>query len=182
MSRLKEIYSKDILPKLKETLGKNNYLALPKLTKITVAVGLGDALERKDQKIIEVAKETVLKITGQQPVETKAKKAIAGFKIRKGQIVGLKVTLRRDKMYDFIDKLINIALPRKRDFKGIPLSSADEGGNLSIGIKEQAIFPEIDAQVIEKNHGLEITISSDAKNKEEGLKFFKILGIPFKDK
>jgi len=179
MSRLKENYSKDILPKLQEALGKKNILALPKLKRITVAVGLGDAIERKDQKIIETAKDTLFKITGQRSVETKAKKAIAGFKIRQGQVVGLKVTLRREKMYDFIDKLINVALPRKRDFKGISLSSVDNGGNLSIGFKEQTIFPEIDSQTIDKIHGLQITISTDAKNKEEGTKLFKTLGIPF---
>jgi len=182
MSKLKEIYQKEIIPKLQTALNKKNILSLPKLVKVTLNIGLGDAIERKDPKITEAAKETLFKITGQKPVETKAKKAIAGFKIREGQIVGLKVTLRRHKMYDFIDKLINITLPRRRDFRGLDSDGVDAMGNLSIGIKDQVIFPEINPQNIDKTHGLQITISTDAGNKENGILFFKLLGIPFKEK
>lgn len=180
MSRLKDIYQKEIIPKLQTSLKEKNILALPKLIKVTLNIGLGDAIERKDPKITEVAKETIYKISGQKPVETKAKKAISGFKIRDGQVVGLKVTLRRDKMYDFIDKLINVTLPRRRDFRGLDSSLVDAKGNLSIGIKEQVIFPEINSQNIERTHGLQVTISTNAGNREKGLLLFKNLGIPFK--
>jgi large subunit ribosomal protein L5 len=180
MSRLKEIYQKETAPKLKISLKEKNILAVPKLIKVTLNIGLGDAIERKDPKITEVAKETLFKISGQKPVETKAKKAISGFKIRDGQIVGLKVTLRSSKMYDFIDKLINSTLPRRRDFRGLDSSSVDAMGNFSLGIKEQVIFPEINSQSIEKTHGLQITISTNASNRERGLLLFKSLGFPFK--
>jgi large subunit ribosomal protein L5 len=180
MSRLKEIYQKEIIPKLQTSLNQKNILALPKIVKVTLNIGLGDAIERKDPKIAEVAKETLFQISGQKPVETKAKKAISGFKIRQGQVIGLKVTLRSQKMYDFIDKLINITLPRRRDFRGLDSAGVDDRGNFSLGLREQVIFPEINSQHIEKTHGLQITISTNAGNREKGLLLFKALGIPFK--
>lgn len=180
MSRLHDYYKKEIIPKMREMFGYKNNLATPKIEKITINIGLGDALERKDPKITEVAKETILKITGQKPVETKSKKSIAGFKIREGLVVGLKVTLRKNKMYDFLDKLINVTIPRTRDFRGIDSSSIDQRGNLSLGFREQPVFPEINSQAIEKIHGLQITISSSTLSKEEGLALFKFFGFPFK--
>jgi len=182
MSRLNELYKKEIIQKMKEIFGYKNDLAVPKIEKVTINVGLGEALKKKDPKIVEAAKNTIIKITGQNPIETKAKKSISGFKIRKGQVVGLKVTLRKEKMYDFIDKLINITIPRTRDFRGIPLSSLDKKGNLSLGFKEQLIFPEISPQEVEKIHGLGIVITTTAKNKEEGLTLLKLFGFPFKEK
>lgn len=180
MSRLKEIYKKEIIPKMKEIFGYKNDLAVPKLEKVVINVGLGEALKKKDPKIIEEAKNTLIKITGQIPVETKAKKSISGFKIRKGQVVGLKVTLRREKMYDFVDKLINFVLPRTRDFRGISQKSLDEKGDLSLGFREQFAFPEINPQEVEKIHGLGIVIVTNAKTKEEGLTLLKLFGFPFK--
>lgn len=180
MSRLHEYYKKEIIPKMRELFGYKNDLAVPRIEKITINIGLGDALKKKDPKIIEVAKETIFKITGQIPVETKAKKSISGFKIRKGLVVGLKVTLRKNKMYDFLDKLINVALPRTRDFKGIDPNSVDAKGNLSLGFKEQVVFPEINPQTIEKIHGLEITITTNAGNQEKGKALLKLFGFPFK--
>ncbi len=180
MSRLKEYYKKEVIPKMKEIFGYKNDLAVPKIEKIVLNIGLGDALKKKDPKIIESAKETLIKITGQKPIETKAKKSISGFKIKKGQIVGLKVTLRKEKMYDFLDKLINVVLPRTRDFRGIPLTSLDSKGNLSLGLKEQLAFPEITAEAIEKIHGLEITIVTTAKDKEKGMTLLKLFGLPFR--
>lgn len=182
MSRLKEIYQKEIIPKMKEIFGYKNDLAVPRLEKILVNIGLGEALKKKDPKIIEAAKQTCLKITGQRPIETKSKKSISGFKIRIDQIVGLKVTLRREKMYDFLDKLINITLPRTRDFKGIPLTSIDKQGNLSLGFKEQLVFPEVLPESVEKIHGLEVTIVTTAQNQEKGLTLLKLFGLPFKEK
>lgn len=182
MNRLKEIYKKEIIPKMKENFGYKNDLAVPKIEKVTINIGLGEALKKKDPKITEAAKNTILKITGQVPVETRAKKSISGFKIRKDQVIGLKVTLRKQKMYDFIDKLINVTIPRTRDFRGITQNSLDKKGNLSLGFKEQFIFPEINPQEVEKIHGLGVVITTTAKNKEEGLTLLKLFGFPFKDK
>jgi len=182
MSRLKELYKKEVIPKMKEIFGYKNDLAVPKLEKITLNIGLGEAIKRNDPKQIETAKQTCLKITGQKPTETKAKKSISGFKIRKGQVVGLKATLRGEKMYDFLDKLINVTLPRSRDFRGIPLTSFDERGNLSLGFREQLIFPEISPEAVEKIHGLEITIITTARDREKGLTLLKLFGLPFREK
>lgn len=180
MNRLQEHYKKEVIPKMKELFNYKNDLAVPRLKSVTINVGLGDAIKKKDPKITDVAKETIIKITGQKPVETKAKTSIAGFKIRKGLVVGLKTTLRKNKMYDFVDKLINISIPRTRDFRGIKTTSVDQTGNLSVGFKEQLIFPEINSQSVEKIHGLEIAITTTAQNKEEGTAFLKLLGFPFK--
>jgi large subunit ribosomal protein L5 len=176
MSRLKELYQKDVIPKMKEKFGFKNDLAVPRLEKIVVNVGIKS---ETDPKFHEVMKDTLAVITGQKPIETKAKKAIAGFKIKKGQKIGLKVTLRGDRMYDFLDKLINIVLPRTRDFKGV--SSAFDGrGNLSMGFKEQIAFPEIE-EGTDKTFGLEITISTNAKKDQEAKELLRFLGMPFKE-
>ncbi|MFN3301539.1 MAG: 50S ribosomal protein L5 [Patescibacteria group bacterium] len=180
MSRLKEFYKKEIIPKMKEIFNYKNDLAVPKIEKITLNIGVGKA--SNDLKIIEEAKNTLIKITGQIPIATKAKKSIAGFKVKKGKIVGFKVTLRGERMYDFLDKLINVVIPRTRDFRGLPISSLDKEGNLSIGFREQLVFPEINPQEIEKIHGLEVTITTNTRNKNESLTLLKLFGFPFKEK
>ncbi len=177
---LKEKYNKEVVPKLKEKFGYKNNLAVPKMFKATINIGLGSGL--KDSNYIELVEKNLTKISGQKPVSVKARKSISGFKIREGMIVGMMVTLRKDRMYDFIDKLINISLPRVRDFRGISPKGVDQGGNLSIGIKEHTIFPEIKMDDVERIHGLQVVISTTANNKEEGLEMFKLLGFPFKKK
>lgn len=178
MSELKKIYKEKVIPKLKEEFGYKNNLAVPAIEKVVVNVGIGKGL--KDSKYTEAVEETLVKITGQQPVKTKAKKAISAFKIREGMVVGMKVTLHGQMMYDFIDKLVNVTLPRVRDFRGLSPKSVDQKGNFSIGFKENTAFPEIQPDEIEKMHGLEVAIHTTAKTKEEGLALLKYLGFPFK--
>ncbi len=180
MSRLKEKYLKEIVPALKEKFGYKNNLAVPKLEKVVVHIGLSQNL--KDPKFIEIAEETVLKITGQYPLKTKAKKSISNFKIRKGMVVGMMATLRGDRMYDFVDKLINVALPRVRDFRGLSQKAMDQNGNLSIGFRENICFPEIKPDEVEKIHGLQVIVKTTAKSKEEGLELLRLLGFPFRQK
>lgn len=173
---------KSTVKKIKEELGYQNDLDIPKLEKIVVNVGIGKLSQQpnfEDKILPEVIKEVSL-ITGQKPFICKAKKSIAGFKVRAGQIVGLKVTLRRQKMKDFLSRLVNIALPRVRDFKGINLKSIDGKGNLTIGIKEHTVFPEINPETSKVDFGLEISIVSNAKNREEAIEFYRELGIPLK--
>ena len=176
---LKEKYIKQVIPALKEKFGYKNDLAVPKLEKVIVNVGIGHSL--KDPKFKETVENTLKRITGQKPVERKAKKAISGFKIRKDQIVGMMVTLRGRRMYDFVDKLINIALPRTRDFRGLNPKSLDRKGNFTIGLREHLAFPEIKADEVEKIHGLEVVIATTAKDDERGLELLKLLGFPFKN-
>jgi large subunit ribosomal protein L5 len=176
---LKEYYKKEVVPQLKEEFGYTNNLAVPKLEKVVLNAGLSKGL--KDSSFIETVENTLTRITGQRPVKTKAKKSISNFKIREGMVIGLKVTLRGDKMYDFIEKLIKITLPRVRDFRGLSLKSIDKEGNLNIGIKEHIAFPEIQADEIEKLHGLEMAIVTTAQNRQEGEVLFKSLGFPFKN-
>lgn len=178
MNRLKEKYQKIVIPTMKEKFGYKNNLSVPKLDKVVINIGTGPGL--KDAKFNEVAEETLRRITGQQPVKMAAKKAISNFKIRKGLIVGMSVTLRDKRMYDFIDKLINVTLPRARDFRGLEIKSIDKSGNLNIGFKEHIAFPEIQSDEVEKIHGLEVTIVTNAKTKEEGLELLTLLGFPFK--
>lgn len=175
---LKEKYIKEVIPALKKDLGIDNVMALPKIKKVTINIGLGKSLS--DPKFTEIAQSTLTKISGQKPVFRKAKKSISAFKIRQGLEVGLMVTLRGKRMYDFLSKLINVALPRARDFRGLDSKSIDEMGNLTIGFREHIIFPEIKSDEIEKIHGLEVSISTTASSKEEGLKLFEKLGFPFK--
>ena len=177
MHRLKEKYNKEIIPEMKKIFGYKNNLEVPKLEKAVINVGLGSGL--KDSKFNELVQNTLERISGQKPVKVAAKKSISGFKIRAGMIVGTKVTLRGLRMYDFIDKLISVTLPRVRDFRGLKATSVDKYGNLNIGFKEHVAFPEIKSDEVERVHGLEIAILTSAKNKKEGSELFKLLGVPF---
>ncbi|MDJ0558418.1 MAG: 50S ribosomal protein L5 [Microcystis sp. M53599_WE4] len=167
-----------MVPKLKEQFGYTNIHQVPKVIKITVNRGLGEASQ--NAKALESSKEELSTITGQQPVVTRAKKAIAGFKIREGMPVGVMVTLRGDRMYAFLDRLINLALPRIRDFRGISGNSFDGRGNYSLGIREQLIFPEIEYDKIDQIRGMDISIITTAKNDEEGRALLKEMGMPFR--
>lgn len=178
--KLKEKYNTKVLSELQKDLNINNCLAVPKLLKACINIGLGEA--KGNSKIIDSIKEEISLICGQTPHLRKAKKAIAGFKIRAGQDVALSVTLRNQKMYDFIEKLINLVLPRIRDFRGLNNSSFDQHGNYSLGFKEQIIFPEIKFDDVSYTHGIQITINSSAKNPEQALKLLTLLGFPFKKK
>ncbi|MBL7155932.1 MAG: 50S ribosomal protein L5 [Candidatus Omnitrophica bacterium] len=176
--RLLERYKKEITPKMMEKFGFKNTLQVPRLKKIVINVGLGEAAQ--DKKLIDGVIKEIATIAGQMPTATTAKKAIAGFKIRKGSSVGCRVTLRRSRMYEFLDRLINVALPRIRDFRGVSADSFDGGGNYSLGITEQGIFPEIDVDKIGMVHGMDITIVITAKNKDESFELLKFFGMPFK--
>ena len=178
MSDLKQKYIKEVVPKMKEEFGYQNDLAVPKIKKVIVNVGIG-SFSKDDQSQQLVAKDLAL-ITGQKPVPTLAKKAISAFKVRKGMVVGLKVTLRGKRMFDFISRLINVVIPRTRDFRGLASKSVDKSGNLTIGIKEHIIFPEVSSEEIKKIFGLEVTVVSIAKTREEALELFKLLGFPIK--
>lgn len=178
MQRLKEKYLNEVRQKLQQELGLKNIMAVPCVEKIVISIGLGDAKDNPD--ILDKAKVYLQALSGQVPVITRAKKSISTFKLSEGQTIGMMVTLRKDKMYAFLDKLINIVLPKVRDFRGIDSSSFDNQGNLSIGLKEQIIFPEVDYKTIDKTRGLAITIATTAKNKEEGKKLLEYLGIPFR--
>ena len=179
MSQLKDYYQETVVPKLKETFNYSNPMEIPKIDKIVVNMGLGEAIH--NIKIIDSAVEELRQISGQQPVVTRAKKSIAAFKLREGMPIGCMVTLRRNRMYDFLNKLINVALPRVRDFRGISGKAFDGAGNYSLGIKEQLIFPEIDYDKIDKIKGLNISIVTSAKSNEEGKELLKLLGMPFKN-
>lgn len=178
MNRLKEKYIKEVLPKLQEEFGFKNIFAAPKMLKVVVSLGMGDA--KDNAGILDKVKIYIGALAGQKPVVTLAKKSIAAFKVVQGQPVGMMVTLRGDKMYAFMDKFINIVLPKVRDFKGINATSFDESGNLNIGLKEQTIFPEVDYKLIDKTRGLAVTITTTAKNKQEGRKLLEYLGMPFR--
>ena len=178
MHRLTEKYQKEVIPALKEKFGYKNNLAVPKINRVVINVGTGPGL--KDPKFNDVVEGTLIRIAGQRPVKTTAKKSISNFKIRQGLVVGMMVTLRGKRMYDFVDKLINITLPRVRDFRGLETRSVDPQGNLNLGFKEHIAFPEIKSDEVEKIHGLQITLVTTAKTKEEGLELFKLLGFPFR--
>ena len=178
MSRLQEQYKAEISKNLFEKLNCKNVHEVPKITKIILNIGLGEA--KDDAKIVEKAQEELSLIAGQKAIKTKAKKAIAGFKIRAGMPLGVSVTLRNKIMYEFLDRLINIAIPRIRDFRGLNSGSFDGNGNYSFGIKEQIIFPEINYDKIDKVRGLNITICTSAKSNEDGLELLKNFNMPFK--
>jgi large subunit ribosomal protein L5 len=178
MTTLKERYIKDVRPALAKELGLKNPMALPKVVSVTVAVGLSQGL--KDPKFTENAESVVTRITGQKAVRTKAKISISNFKIREGMVVGLRVTLRGERMWSFLDKLVNITFPRIRDFRGISPKLLDKNGNMSIGFKEFLPFPEIRPDEVERVHGLQVTISTTAGNKKAGEALFTALGFPFK--
>ena len=176
--RLKELYQKEILPRLKEEFGlKNDFLA-PKLDKVVINVGFGR--HNKDKAYIESVGKSLTSISGQKPIFTKAKKSISAFKIREGMTIGAVVTLRGNRMYDFVEKLVNVSFPRVRDFRGISEKSVDRSGNINIGFKDNLSFPEISPEMSENAHGLEISITTTGNNREQGLKLFKLMGFPFK--
>lgn len=177
MNRLEQKYRTEVLPALQKEMGVSSVLAVPRIQKVIVNAGLGKSIQ--DPDYTEKAVSVVARITGQQPVKTLAKKSISNFKIRKGMVVGAKVTLRRERMYAFLDKLINVAFPRVRDFQGISRASFDASGNYTIGCKEHIVFPEISSDEIEKIVGLEVTIVTNAKNPAQGLRLLQLLGMPF---
>lgn len=177
--RLKTIYQETIVPKLKEQFGYTNIHQIPKVEKVTVNRGLGEASQ--NAKALESSLSELAIITGQKPVVTRAKKAIAGFKIRQGMPVGVMVTLRGDRMYAFLDRLINLALPRIRDFRGISPKSFDGRGNYTLGIREQLIFPEVDYDSIDQIRGMDISIITTANTDEEGRALLKEMGMPFRE-
>lgn len=177
MARLKEKYLNEVIPGLQEKFNYTNVMAIPKLDKVVVNIGLGEAVQ--NPKALDAAVQDLTLITGQKPVVTRAKKSIAGFKLREGMPVGVKVTLRGERMYEFVDKLFNVALPRVRDFRGVSTKSFDGRGNYSLGLKEQLIFPEIEYDKIDKLRGLEVVFATTAKTDEEGRELLKLLGMPF---
>ncbi|MBI5152217.1 50S ribosomal protein L5 [Candidatus Peregrinibacteria bacterium] len=176
---LKTRFYKEILPALKEKMAVKNIMAVPRIAKITINVGIGTYLSRAGKDHSEVINNIAL-ITGQRPIATKTMKSISNFKTKKGQIVGVKVTLRGKRMYDFINKLINVVLPRVRDFRGISRKAFDERGNYTIGLREHSVFPEITVEDMAKVHGMQITISTTAKNKEQTFELLQTMGFPFK--
>jgi large subunit ribosomal protein L5 len=180
MSRLREFYKTEAVPALTKQFQYSNVMAVPRLVKINVNMGLGDAIA--NAKVLDVAAEELASITGQRPVVTKAKKSIAAFKLRQGMPIGVTVTLRGERMYEFFDRLVNVALPRVRDFRGIPARSFDGRGNFTLGLRDQLIFPEIDYGKVDKSRGMNITIVTTARNDDEALELLKILGMPFEKK
>ncbi len=174
---LQERYRKEIVSKLMEERGYRNRLAVPCVSKVTVNVGLGQGV--KEAKYLEAAEKTLTRISGQRPVKTLARVSISNFKIRKGMIIGMKVTLRGKRMWDFLDKLVHVALPRVRDFRGLSTKGFDGQGNYSIGFREHMAFPEIRPDEIETVHGLQVTVSTTARSKEEGMALLRSLGFPF---
>ena len=179
MARLAELYNKEMVPQLMKDQNYNNIMEVPKLVKIVLNMGLGEAIQ--NVKILDSATEELAAIAGQRPVITKAKKSIAGFKLRQGMPIGCCVTLRREKMYEFLDRLVSVSLPRVRDFKGISGKAFDGKGNYSLGVKEQLIFPEIDYDKVDKIKGLNITIVTTAKTDAEGKALLKLMGLPFRN-
>lgn len=176
---LKAFYEKEVVSKLIETFDYKNILEVPKLDKVILNIGLGEAIH--NIKLLDSAKEELKLISGQTPVITRARKSIAAFKLREGMPIGCMVTLRRKKMYDFYEKLVNIALPRVRDFRGISGKAFDGRGNYTLGIKEQIIFPEVDYDKIDTIKGMNITVVTSAKNDQEGKELLKLLGMPFRN-
>lgn len=178
MARLKDYYNKTVLPQLMEKFSYKSVMQAPRITKITLNMGVGEALA--DKKILEHAKSDMTKISGQRPVTTLARKSVAGFKIREGYPIGCKVTLRKQGMYEFLDRLVNISIPRTRDFRGLNPKSFDGRGNYSMGVREQIIFPEISYDEIDALRGMDITITTTAKNNEEGKALLEAFNFPFK--
>ncbi len=178
MNELKEKYIKEVIPKLKEEFNIKNSLELPKIEKITVNVGVGKYI--KDDKYISFVEEVLTKITGQKPIRRIAKKSVAGFKVREGNIIGVSLCLRREKMYSFLDNMINIILPRTRDFRGISKKQIDSSGNLTVGISEVSVFPEVETLDFSNGvFGLQFTITSSKKDREKSLRMLELLGFPF---
>ncbi len=178
MSTLKDVYNSEIAPKLKEELGLSNVMEVPRITKITLNMGVGEALG--DKKVLENAVSDMEKISGQKVVVTKARRSIAGFKVREGWPIGCKVTLRSERMYEFLERLISIAIPRIRDFRGISPKSFDGRGNFAMGVTEQIIFPEIDYDQVDALRGMDITITTTARNDDEGRALLRAFNFPLK--
>lgn len=176
--RLQKLYLETLVPQLRKEFELGNVNEVPRLTKVSVNMGLGEAVQ--NPKLIEQAVAELATISGQRPVVTKAKKSIAGFKLREGQAIGVSVTLRRDRMYEFVDRLFNFALPRVRDFRGCPTKSFDGRGNYTLGMREQIVFPEIDYDKIEKIKGMAVTFTTTAKTDEQGRALLAGLGLPFR--
>jgi large subunit ribosomal protein L5 len=179
MTRLEKFYKDEVVPKLQEQFGYKNIMEVPKITKISLNMGVGEAVS--DRKVLDFALADMTKIAGQKPVITKARKSIAGFKIRDGWPIGCRVTLRRQKMYEFFDRLVNVSIPRVRDFRGLSAKSFDGRGNYNMGVKEQIIFPEIDYDQIDTLRGMNITIATTAKTNEEGQALLAAFGFPFRN-
>jgi large subunit ribosomal protein L5 len=177
MSRLKERYRKEVIPNLMEFYGYKNIMQVPRLDKIVLNIGLGEAIQ--NAKALETAEKDLTAISGQHPVVTRAKKSIASFRLRSGMPIGLKVTLRGERMYDFFDKLVNAVLSRVREFQGVPRNSFDGRGNYTLGLKEQIIFPEVDYDMIDRVRGLEVSLITTAKTDDEGRHLLEALGMPF---
>lgn len=175
--KLRELYQKNVLPELQKALGNSNRLAVPRVTHVVLNVGLGPGL--KEAKFLETAEATLRRVTGQQPVKTKARKAISNFKIRQGQVIGMQVTLRGKRMWDFLDKLIRVTLPRVRDFRGLSPKSFDGRGNYALGVKEQIIFPEINYDKVDEVRGMDIIICTTAATDKEGRALLKGFDLPF---
>jgi large subunit ribosomal protein L5 len=178
MARLQQYYAKEVVPRLKEQLGLANDLEVPRITKVTLNMGVGEAIN--DKKIVDKAMQDLMMISGQKPVATKARKSVATFKIRQGQLIGCKVTLRRQRMYEFLDRLINVAIPRIRDFRGLNARSFDGQGNYSLGIQEQIIFPEIDYSQVDAVRGLDVTITTTAKSDAHARALLEAFNFPFR--
>jgi large subunit ribosomal protein L5 len=177
-SRLEEKYLTEVAPQLKARLGYENVMQLPKLKKIVLSIGLGEAIQ--EAKALEAAEKDLATVSGQHPVTTRAKKSISAFKLRAGVPIGMMVTLRGSRMYDFFDKLVNVVLPRLRDFRGVSRDSFDGRGNYSLGMKEQIVFPEIDYDKVDKIRGLEVTIVTTARNDDEARTLLELMGMPFR--
>jgi len=178
VARLKDKYKNEVVPAMMQKFGYKNPMQVPRLEKVVVNMGLGEAIQ--NSKIIDAAVNDLMTITGQRPVVTKAKRSIAAFKLRAGMSIGAKVTLRGERMYEFVDKLINVALPRVRDFRGISPKSFDGRGNYSLGVREQLIFPEIEYDKIDKVRGMDIIFVTTAKTDEEARELLKLMGMPFR--
>ena len=179
MSRLRDRYEKDVVPTLKKEFGYGNVMAIPRLRKVGVNMGLGEATQ--NAKIVDTGADELARITGQKPVITRAKKSIAQFKVRKGMPVGTMVTLRGERMWEFLDRLISVALPRVRDFRGVSPRGFDGRGNYTLGLKDQLLFPEIDYMKVDKARGMNISVVTTAKTDEESRKLLQLLGMPFRN-
>jgi large subunit ribosomal protein L5 len=178
MSRLRDRYSKDVVPALKKEFGYKNVMAIPKIEKVVVNMGLGEATQ--NAKIVDAGADELARVTGQKPVVTRAKKSIAQFKVRKGMPIGTMVTLRGVRMWEFLDRLMSVALPRVRDFRGVSPRGFDGRGNYTLGLKDQLLFPEIDYMKVDKARGMNISVVTTAKTDEESRKLLQLLGMPFR--
>ena len=178
MSRLQEYYEKTVVPQLREELGVKNVMEIPRITKITLNMGLGEAIGNK--KVLESASDDLSRISGQKPVITMARKSVANFKVREGWPIGCKVTLRRERMYEFLDRLISVAIPRIRDFRGLSPKAFDGRGNYSMGLREQIVFPEIDYDKVDAIRGLDVTITTSARNDDEARALLKAFNFPIR--